>query len=63
MDAIELFKEVGNNPIFDYAHMILFLNKKDLFEEKLKKARLSWYFPKYKCECQTAFRLAVTAQF
>ncbi|KAH7701713.1 heterotrimeric G protein alpha subunit, partial [Aphelenchoides avenae] len=48
IDAIRVFKEIGNNPLFSNAHMILFLNKKDLFEEKLKKVRLSTCFPGYK---------------
>jgi GTPase SAR1 family protein len=33
-EALELFEEVCNNPVFDKIDMILFLNKRDLFEKK-----------------------------
>ncbi|KAH7720601.1 ODR-3 protein [Aphelenchoides avenae] len=47
-DAIKLFADIGNNALFIRAHMILFLNKKDLFEEKIKRVRMSHFFPDYK---------------
>lgn len=47
-DQIELFKDVCSSPLLASSHMILFLNKKDLFEEKIKAgARISEYFPDY----------------
>ncbi|CAM9099369.1 unnamed protein product [Phaeothamnion confervicola] len=36
VEAIELFKEICNNPYFVNSSIILFLNKKDLFAEKVK---------------------------
>ncbi|KAJ1462909.1 guanine nucleotide binding protein, alpha subunit [Pelagophyceae sp. CCMP2097] len=35
-EALELFEEINSNVFFSKASMILFLNKKDLFEEKIK---------------------------
>ena len=35
-EAIELFGEICNNKVFADSSMILFLNKKDLYEEKIK---------------------------
>lgn len=40
--------------------MILFLNKKDLFEEKLKRVRLSTCFPQYKCAVSGQLHILVT---
>ncbi|OQR87219.1 G-protein alpha subunit 1 [Achlya hypogyna] len=37
IEAITLFDEIVNNRFFGNSAMILFLNKKDLFEEKIKK--------------------------
>ena len=36
LQAIELFREICHNPYFERSSIILFLNKKDLFEQKLK---------------------------
>jgi GTPase SAR1 family protein len=36
VEALELFEEICNNKFFGDSSMILFLNKKDLFEEKIK---------------------------
>ncbi|KAH7720999.1 trimeric G-protein alpha o subunit [Aphelenchoides avenae] len=47
-DAIKLFNEIGNNPIFLKASLILFLNKKDLFAEKIKQVPIKKYFPSFK---------------
>ncbi|KAH7722655.1 CRE-GPA-3 protein [Aphelenchoides avenae] len=48
LDGIKLFNEVGNNALFNKASMILFLNKKDLFEEKIKRVTLQACFPDYR---------------
>ncbi|KAH7704622.1 guanine nucleotide-binding protein G(o) subunit alpha isoform 3 [Aphelenchoides avenae] len=48
IDAIRLFNDVGNNPLFLKASLILFLNKKDLFQVKVKKVPLKVCFPDYK---------------
>ena len=37
VEELNLFKEVADNKWFDKTSMILFLNKKDIFEEKVKK--------------------------
>jgi len=36
IEALNLFKEICSNPYFNFCSIILFLNKKDLFEEKIK---------------------------
>eukprot|EP01084_Bolivina_argentea_P086535 156425_1 len=40
-DSLELFEDIVNNPHFDDTHMILFLNKKDLFEKKIRKVPIT----------------------
>uniref|UniRef100_A0A0M3IHC8 G-protein alpha subunit n=1 Tax=Ascaris lumbricoides TaxID=6252 RepID=A0A0M3IHC8_ASCLU len=47
-DSVELFDEMLNNRYLLLCSFILFLNKKDLFEEKLQRIPLSKYFPNYK---------------
>jgi hypothetical protein len=39
-EALNLFKEITNNPIFTKTTTILFLNKRDLFEQKIKKVHI-----------------------
>jgi GTPase SAR1 family protein len=46
-EALNLFEEVLSLRWFQETSVILFLNKKDLFEEKLKKAPLKDYLPDY----------------
>jgi len=46
-ESLKLFKEVCQNKWFIDASIILFLNKKDLFEDKLKRVDLSVCFPEY----------------
>ncbi|KAL2915029.1 hypothetical protein HK105_205351 [Polyrhizophydium stewartii] len=46
-DAIELFGGVVNNQLLARAEIILFLNKKDIFEEKLKTIKFADHFPRY----------------
>ena len=48
--SIALFKIIRNNPWFQNSSMILFLNKKDLLEEKIKSIHLEDYFPQYQGE-------------
>jgi hypothetical protein len=36
IEAINLFKEICNNRFFINSSMLLFLNKKDLFAEKVR---------------------------
>jgi GTPase SAR1 family protein len=47
VEALELFEEITNSEWFHKTSMILFLNKKDLFAEKIKKVPLKNYFPLY----------------
>jgi hypothetical protein len=46
-ESIKLFKEICNSKWFVDTSMILFLNKRDLFEEKIKKIDLNVCFPEY----------------
>jgi guanine nucleotide-binding protein G(o) subunit alpha len=47
-ESLRLFDSICNNSWFEYTTFILFLNKKDLFEEKLKYRPLTFCFPKYR---------------
>jgi GTPase SAR1 family protein len=47
LEAIKEFEKICNNPFFDETAMILFLNKKDLFEDKIQKVSLRSCFPEY----------------
>ena len=47
MESMKLFDSICNNKWFTETSIILFLNKKDLFEEKIKKSPLSVCFPEY----------------
>jgi GTPase SAR1 family protein len=47
VEALNLFEEICNSRWFRETSMILFLNKRDLFAEKIKKVPLSKYFPDY----------------
>eukprot|EP01083_Nonionella_stella_P066221 174185_1 len=40
-DALELFEETVNNKHFDETHIILFLNKKDLFTNKIQEVPIT----------------------
>jgi hypothetical protein len=46
-ESLQLFGEVCNNKWFVNTAVILFLNKKDLFAEKIKKVDLNICFPQY----------------
>jgi GTPase SAR1 family protein len=39
-EAIQLFDEICNTDVFQSSNMILFLNKKDLFQEKIQKVHI-----------------------
>jgi len=49
-EALQLFEDISNNQYFSESAIILFLNKSDLFEEKIKKVPLTVCFPEYKGE-------------
>jgi hypothetical protein len=47
VEALNLFEEICNSQWFRDTAMILFLNKRDLFTDKIKKVPLSKFFPDY----------------
>lgn len=47
MESLKLFDSICNNRWFESTSIILFLNKKDLFAEKIMKSPLSIAFPEY----------------
>lgn len=46
-EALTLFDSICNSKWFSSTSMILFLNKIDLFKDKLPKSKLVEYFPDY----------------
>jgi len=46
-ESLRLFKEICNNKWFVNSSVILFLNKKDLFEKKIQEVDLNVCFPEY----------------
>jgi len=46
-ESLKLFDSICNNKWFTDTSIILFLNKKDLFEEKIKKSPLTVCFQEY----------------
>eukprot|EP01119_Soliformovum_irregulare_P006302 TRINITY_DN1813_c0_g1_i3.p1 TRINITY_DN1813_c0_g1~~TRINITY_DN1813_c0_g1_i3.p1 ORF type:complete len:282 (+),score=59.36 TRINITY_DN1813_c0_g1_i3:412-1257(+) len=46
-EALRLFKDITSVPWFQNTPIILFLNKKDLFEEKIQRVPLTVYFENY----------------
>jgi len=47
VEALNLFEEICNSRWFRDTSMILFLNKRDIFQEKITRVALSNYFPEY----------------
>ena len=47
IESMKLFDSICNNKWFVQTSIILFLNKKDLFEEKIGKSKLTICFPEY----------------
>ena len=43
MEALDLFEDICNNTFFVKSSLILFLNKRDLFEEKIKTKNIRDY--------------------
>ena len=50
-ESLALFELINNYPWFMESSVILFLNKTDLFYEKIPKSKLSDHFPAYQGEC------------
>ncbi|KAI8612595.1 guanine nucleotide binding protein, alpha subunit [Chytriomyces sp. MP71] len=46
-ESLNLFSSICNHPLFKHVCLILFLNKMDLFKEKIKKSPLSRWVPDY----------------
>ena len=46
-ESMKLFDSICNNKWFTETSIILFLNKKDLFSDKITKSPLSLCFPDY----------------
>uniref|UniRef100_UPI00398EA10A guanine nucleotide-binding protein G(t) subunit alpha-3-like n=1 Tax=Pristiophorus japonicus TaxID=55135 RepID=UPI00398EA10A len=46
-ESLHLFNSICNHRYFSTTSIVLFLNKKDLFEEKVKKVHLRICFPEY----------------
>jgi hypothetical protein len=46
-ESLMLFEEIGNSHWFSSSAIILFLNKTDLFSEKIKRVPLTCCFPNY----------------
>lgn len=46
-ESLHLFNSICNHRYFIATSIVLFLNKKDVFTEKIKKAHLSMCFPDY----------------
>ena len=51
-----LFKTIITYPWFQHSSVILFLNKKDLLEDKIMYSHLQDYFPEYDGECLAHFQ-------
>lgn len=54
-ESLKLFDSICNNKWFTDTSIILFLNKKDLFEEKIRKSPLTICFPEYTGELEVIF--------
>lgn len=54
-ESLHLFNSICNHRFFALTSIVLFLNKKDLFEEKIKKVHLSICFPDYDGETGQTF--------
>lgn len=50
IESMKLFDSICNNKWFTDTSIILFLNKKDLFQEKIKKSPLTICFQEYSGE-------------
>lgn len=53
VDAIVLFEQLVNNPLLNSQGFILFLNKVDLYEKKVKEIAIALTFPEYQGNANT----------
>ena len=56
-ESLALFETIIKYPWFIESSSILFLNKFDLFEEKIQKSPLNKYFPQYEGNVPVQFNL------
>lgn len=61
-ESLHLFNSICNHRFFALTSIVLFLNKKDLFEEKIKKVHLSICFPDYDGESCSFYRSITRAE-
>lgn len=47
-EALNLFKDIINNIWFAHTNVVLFLNKVDLFREKIQHVNMNICFPRYR---------------
>ncbi|EFA76096.1 G-protein subunit alpha 9 [Heterostelium album PN500] len=47
MDSMKLWRDIVNNEYFKNTSFVLFLNKNDIFREKITKEPLNQFFPEY----------------
>jgi GTPase SAR1 family protein len=59
-EALDLFKQIANSKWFADTSMILFLNKKDLFEQKLAKMTVRRELMSQHCTVEKGFKEAYT---
>lgn len=55
IESMKLFDSICNSKWFVETSIILFLNKKDLFEEKIVRSPLTICFPEYTGKCERVF--------
>lgn len=56
-ESMKLFDSICNNKWFTLTSIILFLNKKDLFEEKITRSPITICYPEYTGEANLYFSL------
>ena len=58
-ESLDVFETIISYPWFQDSFIILFMNKTDLFMEKIRKSPISSHFPEYKgnCLCMHAHNL------
>lgn len=47
-ESVELFKSIRENGFLRMSNFMLFLNKRDVLEQKLEKTKFADFFPGYK---------------
>lgn len=62
-ESLHLFNSICNHRYFATTSIVLFLNKKDVFVEKIKKAHLSMCFPDYDGKVTTVQELKQVKAF